>query len=84
MAVYIVDKPFGDVAFELAKLDEEAELVLLKDGVYLDTSSVSDKKIYAVKEDVEKRGLKERIKAELIDWSELVDLIVANKVMNFC
>lgn len=85
MSVYLCDKPFGENGLKIASFDSEAKIVLIKDGVYLDTSSVSDKKVYAMKDDVQKRGLGNRIagKAELIDYPELVDLIVDNKVMNF-
>ncbi|MEW5768490.1 MAG: DsrH/TusB family sulfur metabolism protein [bacterium] len=84
MAVYLVDKPNGEIAAGVAKLDTEAQIVLIKDGVYLDPSTMPGK-IYAMKDDVEVRGLKDRLagKAETIDYSQLVDLIVANKVMNF-
>lgn len=84
MAVYLVDKPNGEIATSVAKLDNDAKIVLIKDGVYLNPSSMSGK-IYAMEDDVEVRGLKERLanKAELISYPQLVDMIVQNKVMNF-
>jgi len=59
-------------------------LVLIKDGVYLDAATLPGK-VYAMEDDVELRGLKERLagKAESIDYPRLVDLIVNNKVANF-
>lgn len=84
MALYLCDKPFGENGFKIAQYDEEAKIVLIKDGVYLNTDMVKEKKIYALKDDVEKRGLKSRMKdVELIDYPQLVDLIEENKVMNF-
>jgi sulfur relay protein TusB/DsrH len=84
MALYLVDKPNGEVAAEIAKLDNDAKIVLIKDGVYLDPATMPGK-VYAMEDDVEVRGLKDRLagKAETIDYPKLVDLIVENKVMNF-
>ena len=84
MAVYLVDKPNGDLAAEVAKLDNDAKVVLIKDGVYLDPLTMPGK-VYAMEDDIEVRGLKERLtgKAESIDYPQLVDLIVENKVINF-
>jgi sulfur relay protein TusB/DsrH len=84
MAVYLVDKPNGAAAAKVAKMDDEAKVVLIKDGVYLDPSSMPGK-VYVMEDDVEVRGLKGRLagKAETIDYPQLVDLIVENKVVNF-
>ncbi|MEK7813296.1 MAG: DsrH/TusB family sulfur metabolism protein [Candidatus Desantisbacteria bacterium] len=84
MAVYLVDKPNGEIAASVAKMDTEAKIVLIKDGVYLNPSAMSGK-IYAMEDDVEVRGLKDRLagKAESIGYPQLVDLIVENKVVNF-
>ncbi len=84
MAVYLVDKPNGEVAAEVASLDNDAKVVLIKDGVYLDPSTMPGK-VYVMDDDVEVRGLKDRLagKAETIGYPQLVDLIVENKVVNF-
>jgi len=84
MAIYLVDKPNGETAVGVAKLDPDAKIVLIKDGVYLDPSTMPGK-IYAMEDDVEVRGLKDRLagKAESIGYPQLVDMIVADKVMNF-
>ena len=84
MAVYLVDKPNGGIAAEVAKMDSDAKVVLIKDGVYIDPTTFSGK-IYAMEDDIEVRGLKDRLagKAEAIGYPELVDLIVDNKVINF-
>jgi sulfur relay protein TusB/DsrH len=85
MSIYLCDKPFGENGFRIAQHDPDAKIVLIKDGVYLDTSTISDKPIYAMRDDVKMRGLLNRMgdKITLIDYPELVDLIVENKVMNF-
>lgn len=84
MALYLVDKLAGQTAIEVAKLDPDPKIVLIKDGVYLDPSDMPGK-VFAMEDDVEMRGLKDRLagKVECIDYSRLVDLIVENKVMNF-
>ena len=82
--LYLVDKPNGQIAAEVAKLDDDAKIVLIKDGVYLDAATLPGK-IYVMEDDVKLRGLKERLagKAESIDYPRLVELIVSNKVANF-
>lgn len=81
--LYLVDKRTGPQALSLAAVDSGASVVLLQDGVYLDASSVKGK-VYAVKQDVELRGVASRLSGsvQLIDYGELVDLIMANKVVN--
>lgn len=82
--LYLVDKPNGQIAAQVAKLDDDAKIVLIKDGVYLDAATLPGK-VYVMEDDVELRGLKERLagKAESIDYPRLVELIVNNKVANF-
>ena len=84
MAVYLVDKPNENIAVEVAAMDDDAKIVLIKDGVYLDPSTMPGK-VYVMDDDVEVRGLKDRLagKAETIGYPQLVDLIVENKVVNF-
>lgn len=84
MALFLVDKPNGEVAAQVAGLDKDAKVVLIKDGVYLDPSAFPGK-VFAMEDDMEVRGLKERLagKVEAIDYPRLVDLIVENKVVNF-
>ncbi len=85
--LYLIDQPFGGNGLALAQHDDEAIIVLIQDGVNLDTSNLGNgaKPVYAVKKDLERRGLNglaaRRIKP--IDFGELVDLVVAHKVVNF-
>ncbi len=85
--VYLIDKKFGNNSLRIAEQDKDAEIVLIQDGIYLDVRKIenSGNKVYAIKDDVEKRGytgiLSKNI--ELIDYGKLVDLILANKVVNF-
>lgn len=85
--VYLIDKKFGDNSLRIAEQDKDAEIVLIQDGIYLDVKKIenSGNKVYAVKDDVEKRGYTEILSKniELIDYGKLVDLVLANKVVNF-
>jgi len=85
--LYLIDKHQGEVALELARADDEATVVLIQDGVYLDAKAVADagRKVYAVARDLEVRGLNDSLPGyvQSIDYGELVDLIVENKVVNF-
>ena len=85
--LYLIDQPFGGNGLALAQHDDEAIIVLIQDGVNLDVSTLGNgvKPVYAVKKDLERRGLAQekarRVKP--IDFGDLVDLIVAHKVINF-
>jgi sulfur relay protein TusB/DsrH len=85
MNVYLLDKAFADNALRLLPFDQDAAVVLIKDGVYLDAGQIKTQKVYAIEEDVKLRGVAHRLegKAEIIGYPELVDLLVGNKVMNF-
>ena len=84
--LYLIDKPFGGNGLELAAKDDEAIVVLIQDGVYLDPAPIlaQEKQVFAMKRDLAKRGrgnASNFVKA--IDYSDLVDLIVEHKVVNF-
>ena len=85
--LYLVDKIYGKNGLRIAQDDADARIVLIQDGVYLNTSELGAKgtKVYAVAPDVQKRGLTGKLPAsvEVIGYDQLVDLIVANKVINF-
>ncbi len=85
--LYLLDKPFGENGVRLAQEDATAEVVLIQDGVYLDPRPLlnAGKTVYAVQLDVERRGLQQRLPPQVqrIDYAQLVDLIVAHKVINF-
>ncbi len=86
MALYLIDKPYGENGLALAEIDEEAKVVLIQDGVYLNVERLANKReIYAIEEDLRKRGLLNLLPPYIkrISYSELIDLIVENKVFNF-
>ena len=85
--LYLVDKPYGANGLALAAQDEEAVVVLVQDGVYLDVSGLrkAGRPVYAVRRDIERRGLGKHLAdgVKAIGFDDLVDLIVAHKVVNF-
>ncbi len=85
MLYLLGDTIIGPVGLQYAQMDSDAIVVLIKDGVFLDTQPIQDKKVYAIDIDVERRGVGERLsgKAEVIGYDQLVDLILDNKVANF-
>ena len=85
MLYLLGDKIIGPVGLQHAQMDDDAIIVLIKDGVFLDLRSVQGKNIYAMDEDVKRRGMGERLKdkAEVIGYDKLVDLIFQHKVANY-
>jgi sulfur relay protein TusB/DsrH len=86
MLYLLGDTTIGPVGLNhAAKKDADAIIVLIKDGVFLNTQAVKGKKIYAIDEDVKRRGMGDRLedKAEIIGYDKLVDLIMENKVANY-
>lgn len=85
MALYLIDKPYGRNGLNLAALDDDAKILLIQDGVYMDVSALGDKPICAVKADVEKRGLRGILASNIkvIDYPDVIDIMVDNMVINF-
>lgn len=85
MLYLLGDKVAGAEGLKYAQMDRDAIVVLIKDGVFLDVSSIQDKKVHAMDDDVRTRGMEDRLKgrAEIIGYDRLVDLILENKVANF-
>lgn len=82
MAVYLIDRRYSELALDLAEKDKDAKVVLIQDGVYLDTSTF--KEVYLVENDVRKRGLNDFPESvKLIDYNELIDMMENEKVYNF-
>lgn len=84
--LYLVDKPFGSNGLQLAVKDDNAIVVLIQDGVYLDPAPIlaQEKQVFALKQDLTKRGLGNSLSnVKAIDYGDLVDLIVEHKVINF-
>ena len=84
MTVYLV----GELSYELSKSvasnDADARLVLLEDAVYHATREQSGQ-LYAVTDDVERRGLRLKLQPgiHLISYEQLVEMMEKEKVLNF-
>lgn len=85
MSLYLIDRRNADLALDLAKKDENAKIVLIQDGVYLDAAPVKGKKeVYYVKNDVVKRGVEKLPEgAVVIGYDELIDMVEKENVVNF-
>lgn len=85
--LYLIDKPFGNNGLALAAQDDDAIVVLIQDGVYLNPAPIvaQEKQVFALRRDVEQRGLAGSLGdgVKVIDYAGLVDLIVEHKVVNF-
>ncbi|MFQ5593621.1 MAG: DsrH/TusB family sulfur relay protein [Anaerolineae bacterium] len=84
--LYLIDRPYGENGLNLAQIDPEALVVLVQDGVYFYGQAATwNVPVYAVQADLEVRGLEPLVPANIqrIDYSDLVDLIVEHKVINF-
>ncbi|MFQ6136079.1 MAG: DsrH/TusB family sulfur relay protein [Candidatus Hydrothermarchaeales archaeon] len=89
MVLYLLDLPYGKNGLNLAiqgAKGGDSKVVLIQNGIYLgglDAAKDAGVEIYAVKQDVEDRGLKLPDYVKLVDYSDLVDLVLKNKVANF-
>lgn len=85
--LYLLDKAIGSNALPLATQDKGAKVVLIQDGVYLNAEQLNKAgaEVFAVATDVKKRGLDGSLPSyvKIIDYGQLVDLVLANKVINF-
>ena len=85
--LYLLDRAVGQNALPIAAQDKGAKVVLIQDGVYQNTEALhkAGAEVYAVSQDVQKRGLAAGLPAhvKVIDYGQLLDLIFANKVINF-
>ncbi len=85
MTVYLIDEPFVDVALSFAAADAGARIVLLQDAVYSSPRIQTPGEVYAIDEDVARRGLKARMPptVHVIGYDGLVEMMEKEKVINF-
>jgi sulfur transfer complex TusBCD TusB component (DsrH family) len=85
MALYIFDAPYYKNGIPYALNDNEAKILLLNDALYIDASSIEGREVYVLTSEVAKRGLSTIIPESFkrIDYGEAVDIIMANRVINF-
>jgi tRNA 2-thiouridine synthesizing protein B len=79
--IYLIDKPMAEIAFRTAAGDEDAEIVLVQDGVFLDPDL--EVPTYAVRRDVEVRGVDLPARIEPIDYDDVVELTLERGVRSF-
>lgn len=85
MTVYLLDEPFADVGLAYARNDPGAQIVLLQDAVYLACKAGIEGRVYAVKDDVARRGLTGSVVAgvEMIGYDKLVEIMETDRVVCF-
>ena len=57
LTIYLIDEPFAEVGLAYAANDPESRVVLLQDAVYLAQKGRTQGRIYAIGDDVARRGL---------------------------
>lgn len=87
--LYLIDLPYGkngvNLAIQGAK-SGDSKIVLIQNGVYLDgLDEIKDAgvEILAIKSDAKDRGLSLPDYVKLVDYGELVDGVLEDKVANF-
>lgn len=85
MALYLINKPFAEIGLDMAKRDDDAKVVLVQDGVYVDVSVLEGKKeILFIEADAQKRGVKDFPEnAKEVSYEDLIDMIAEQEVYNF-
>lgn len=84
--IYLVDKPYADVAGRVAQTDKDAEIVLIQDGVLLNPDHEIlelDVPVYAVDKDVAVRGAELPSTVERLSYDTLVERILETEVRSF-
>jgi tRNA 2-thiouridine synthesizing protein B len=79
--LYLVDKPMAELAFRTAAGDEAARVVLIQDGVFLDPDLGLP--TYAVREDVEVRGVDLPPGVEPVSYDRLIQMLLEHEVRSF-
>lgn len=85
MPIYLVDKKHAKLAFELAQKDDSAKIILIQDGIYVDSESISKKReVFYIGSDMADRGIEKFPEsAKKISYDELIDLMENEKIYNF-
>jgi tRNA 2-thiouridine synthesizing protein B len=79
--LYLIDKPLAEIGFRAAAADDDARIVLIQDGVFLDPAV--DAPTYAVERDLDARGVTSAETVEPISYERLLDLILDHEVNSF-
>lgn len=86
MAIYIMDKNTANTAAVYAKMDKNAKVFLIQDGLYTSPEIFEGLKVFVFAEEVQERGLEASLPAsfERVDYSEGIDIMVDEKIFSFC
>ena len=86
MALYMTDKAGGTIASDYAKLDDSAKIFLIQDGLYLPSELFEGKEVYVLIGEVEERGLNGILPESYkrVEYSDIIDLLIDEKVISFC
>jgi len=85
LTVYLVDEPFLDIAAAYASRDPGALIVLLQDAVYSFSRFKDATNVFAVEDDIARRGLGSKVPKNIhtISYDGLVEMMEKDKVVNF-
>lgn len=86
-SLYLLSRFPDDLGLGLAAADSGAKVALAQDGVLLDCADLAagGAEVYALRSDAERRGVVQKIPSSvrLVDYGELITLIVENRVISF-
>lgn len=85
MTIYLIDEPFAKIGLEYATSDPEGKIVLLQDAAHLARVQAIPGAVYAVADDVWRRGLtgSTRLNVTLIGYPDLVQMLEHERVVCF-
>ncbi|MHA1449490.1 MAG: DsrH/TusB family sulfur relay protein [Candidatus Hodarchaeales archaeon] len=86
--IYLVDLAKYNIAFRVisnSSNKDDVHLVLIQDGVFINPEEFPVKKVYALKDDIQERGMESSLdkKVEIIDYGKFIELIEKYPVKSF-
>ncbi len=85
MTVYLIDEPFAKTGLAYAANDAGARIVLLQDAVHMARSGAIPGSVFALADDVARRGLTGSISpsVQVIGYDKLVEMMEGDRVVCF-
>jgi sulfur relay protein TusB/DsrH len=85
LTIYLIDEPYAEVGLAYAANDPNSRAVLLQDAVYLAQKGRPQGRVYAIGDDVARRGLTGHIdpSVQTIDYGKLVEMMETERVVCF-
>lgn len=86
MSIYIMDKTNIETGISYAKMDENAKIILIQDGLYASPEIFEGLKVFAFIDEVIERGLEDILpkSVERINYDEGIDIMTDEKIISFC